>query len=182
MKIILAKAYLATANHVNLLQGPKRSRLANPNITSFCLFSEDESSPEKIDKDATTGFVSNGAHYIRFVGVKPEFLWFENTCTNAHSGVIAELSDAAETIKLENITRCQDPIENMEVEMTPADIVQKQEWLPDIYLKNYENLEVKITTTKGLPIQFNISYDGNSINDELIDDEGTKSNSILFSR
>ena len=135
-------------------------------------FSEGESSLEKIDKDADTGFVSNGAHYIRFVGVKPEFLWFENTCTDAHSDVITELADAAETVKLENVTKCQDPIENMEVEMTPADTIQMPEWLPDIYLKNNENLEVKITTTKGLPIQFNISYDGNSINDELIDDEG----------
>ena len=99
-------------------------------------------------------------------------MWFENTCTDAHSDVIADLSDAAETIKLENVTRCQDPIENMEVEMTPVDIIQKPEWLPDIYLKNDEKLEVKITTTKGLPIQFNISYDGNSINDEFIDDEG----------
>ena len=135
-------------------------------------FSEGESSLEKIDKDADTGFVSNGAHYIRFIGVKPEFLWFENTCTDAHSDVIAELADAAETIKLENITKCQDPIENMVVEMIPEDTIQMPEWLPDIYLKNNENLEVKITTTKGLPIQFNISYDENSIDDELIEDEG----------
>ena len=34
-----------------------------------------------VDRDAGTGFVRNGAHYIRFVGVKPEFLWFANTCT-----------------------------------------------------------------------------------------------------
>ena len=135
-------------------------------------FSESESSLEKIDKDADTGFVSNGAHYIRFVGVKPEFLWFENICTDAHSDVIAELADSAETMKLENITKCQDPIENMVVEMIPADTIQMPEWLPDIYLKNNENLEVKITTTKGLPIQFKISYDGNSIDDELIEDEG----------
>ena len=86
--------------------------------------------------------------------------------------MIAELADAAETIKLENITKCQDPIENMEVEMIPANTIQRPEWLPDIYLKNNENLAVKITTTKGLPIQFNISYDGNSIDDELIEDEG----------
>ena len=143
-------------------------------------FSEDESSLEKIDKDADTGFVSNGAHYIRFVGVKPEFLWFENTCTDAHSDVIVELADAAETIKLENITKCQDPIENMEVEMIPADTIQRPEWLPDIYLKNNENLEVKITTTKGLPIQFNISYDGNLINDDFIEDEGIQSNFFAF--
>ena len=143
------------------------------NFKYYDVFSEGESSLEKIDKDADTGFVSNGAHYIRFVGVKPEFLWFENTCILAHSDVITELADAAETVKLENITKCQDPIENMDVEMTPADTIQMPEWLPDIYLKNNENLEVKITTTKGLPIQFNISYDGNPINDELIDDEGT---------
>ena len=140
------------------------------------VFSEGESSLEKIDKDADTGFVSNGAHYIRFVGVKPEFLWFENTCTDAHSDVIAELADAAETIKLENITKCQDPIENMEVEMIPEDTIQRPEWLPDIYMKNDEKLEVKITTTKGLPIQFNISYDGTLINDEFIEDEGIQSN------
>ena len=139
-------------------------------------FSEGESSLEKIDRDADTGFVSNGAHYIRFVGVKPEFLWFESTCTDAHSDVIAELADAAETIKLENITKCQDPIENMEVEMIPEDTIQRPEWLPDIYMKNDEKLEVKITTTKGLPIQFNISYDGTLINDEFIEDEGIQSN------
>ena len=86
--------------------------------------------------------------------------------------MIAELADSAETMKLENVTKCQDPIENMVVEMIPADTIQMPEWLPDIYLKNNENLEVKITTTKGLPIQFNISYDGNSIDDELIEDEG----------
>ena len=34
-----------------------------------------------VDRDAGTGFVRNGAHYIRFIGVKPEFLWFANTCT-----------------------------------------------------------------------------------------------------
>ena len=151
-------------------------RKAELYIHIMMFFSEGESSLEKIDKDADTGFVSNGAHYIRFVGVKPEFLWFESTCTDAHSDVIAELADAAETVKLENITKCQDPIENMEVEMIPSDTIQRPEWLPDIYMKNDEKLEVKITTTKGLPIQFNISYDGTLINDEFIEDEGIQSN------
>ena len=70
------------------------------------------------------------------------------------------------------MTKCQDPIENMEVEMTTAETVQKPEWLPNIYLKNDEMLNIKITTTKGLPIQCNITYDGNSIIDDFIEDEG----------
>ena len=44
-----------------------------------------------IDRDATTSNGFNGAHYVRFIGVKPEFLWYQNTCTQSNEKITATI-------------------------------------------------------------------------------------------
>ena len=55
---------------------------------------------------------------------------------------------------------CQDPIENMEIELLPSITTpQNPLWSPEIWMQTNENLEIKIVTTKGLPISYNVSFD-----------------------
>ena len=44
-----------------------------------------------IDRDAKTSIGSNGTHYVRFIGVKPEFLWYQNTCTQSNEKITATI-------------------------------------------------------------------------------------------
>ncbi len=123
------------------------------------------SNAESVDRLVSNGASSGGSHFLRFTGIKPEFLWTEHTCETANTLVTATLSDASPN-SVTNETQCQDPIMDMVVEMTPTETVKKSEWLPDFYVKADEPVEISITTSKGLPILYNIS----SNSDVLISD------------
>ena len=51
-----------------------------------------ESNPLLVDRVASTAGGINGVHYIRFVAIKPEFLWFENTCILANKNITAKVT------------------------------------------------------------------------------------------
>ena len=101
---------------------------------------------------AASGFASDGVHLVRFLGVKPDFLWYEYLCTDANSEVVAELSLDLGGPKIENSTQCQNPIENMDISILPAETEQKPEWEPNIYMKSTETYIINIVTSNGLPI------------------------------
>ena len=125
--------------------------------------------PSEVDRLAASGFASSGAHMIRFIGRKPEMLWYENTCTAANSEVTAKLKFGV-TKEVTNSTQCQDPIENMRVSTATQTTEQRSEWEPDIYLRTGEVLTFTIETDKGLPIQLNITSNGDEIENKVIAD------------
>ena len=78
---------------------------------------------------ALTGFASSGAHLIQFIGIKPDFIWYENTCDTPNTEVEAELANPLNALSsVKNATKCEDPIEGMEITMVPAETEQKAEW------------------------------------------------------
>lgn len=137
------------------------------------------SDSSNVDKVASTGFASNGSHFIRFVGFKPEFLWFENTCQTAYTDVLAELTDDTATVSVSNMTKCQDPIENLSVILNPGITVQKPEWNPITYVQTTEPLTIIINTDRGLPMTYNISTGGQLLVSEEVTIEA-EARSISF--
>ena len=51
-----------------------------------------ETNPLLVDRVASTAGGINGVHYIRFVAIRPEFMWFENTCTLANKNITAKVT------------------------------------------------------------------------------------------
>ena len=51
-----------------------------------------ETNPLLVDRVASTAGGINGVHYIRFVAIRPEFMWFENTCTLANKNISAKVT------------------------------------------------------------------------------------------
>ena len=51
-----------------------------------------ETNPLFVDRVASTAGGINGVHYIRFVAIRPEFMWFENTCTLANKNITAKVT------------------------------------------------------------------------------------------
>ena len=45
-----------------------------------------------VDRVASTAGGINGVHYIKFVAIRPEFMWFENTCTLANKNITAKVT------------------------------------------------------------------------------------------
>lgn len=137
------------------------------------------SDSSNIDKVASTGFASNGSHFIRFVGFKPEFLWFENTCQVANTDVLAELVDETATMSVSNVTKCQDPIENLIMNLSPGITIQNPNWAPITYVQTNEPLTITINTNKGLPMTYNISSNGELITSAEVITE-TQARSISY--
>ena len=67
---------------------------------------------------------------------------------------------------------CQDPIEGMEILFEPAETSQDHLFAPEIYIRTSEILNIKILTTKGLPILYNVSFDEVIDASDTIDTEG----------
>ena len=51
-----------------------------------------ETNPLLVDRVASTAGGINGVHYIRFVAIRPEFMWFENSCTLANKNITAKVN------------------------------------------------------------------------------------------
>eukprot|EP00094_Tigriopus_californicus_P011733 TCALIF_11336-PA protein Name:"Similar to lov-1 Location of vulva defective 1 (Caenorhabditis elegans)" AED:0.02 eAED:0.02 QI:96/0.94/0.83/1/0.71/0.80/36/119/3138 len=124
---------------------------------------------KKPDLAASDGSVNSDIIMVEAFGLKPDFIDFENICSESNStiGAYMEVNEK----KKENVTRCHDPIEGFAVDYVPLQTVQLEQWAPVLYVASEETITLNVTNTRGNPVHTFVDWNDNETSSNNIDQE-----------